>query len=91
MLSSMAVNSSTKQQVQRCTRVNTLVAGREKIENHKCPSDMLCCACFDSTNENSRRCSSPATGTTRSTYTNVTFASVHCERGTHRAVVFLDC
>ena len=30
----MVMNKRTKQQVHRCTRVNRVEGGREKIENH---------------------------------------------------------
>lgn len=40
MDSYMDIISRTKQQVQRCVRVNRVDGGREKTENHKWPSDM---------------------------------------------------
>jgi hypothetical protein len=41
ILRNIEIKNKTKQQVHRCTRVNLFEGGREKIENHKWPSETL--------------------------------------------------
>ncbi len=72
MLSNIEIKNKTKQQVHRWTRVNLFDGGRENIENHKWPSDILWYAPFDNTYENSCFSNSLAAGKTRSIYLKIT-------------------